>query len=117
MKKICFAAALLLLMFCFSVFPASAKEYQENGYEYSLYGKEAVIEKVPNVKGHIQVPEKLGGFKVTEIAGFAFSKNTCESISIPDSVTVIEGQAFHKCRNLKKIKLPAKLSKISYYMF
>ena len=31
MKKICFAAALLLLMFCFSVFPASAKEYQENG--------------------------------------------------------------------------------------
>ena len=37
MKKICFAAALLLLMFCFSVFPASAKEYQENGYEYSLY--------------------------------------------------------------------------------
>ena len=46
MKKICFAAALLLLMFCFSVFPASAKEYQENGYEYSLYGKEAVIEKV-----------------------------------------------------------------------
>ena len=117
MKKICFAAALLLLMFCFSVFPASAKEYQENGYEYSLYGKEAVIEKVPNVKGHIQVPEKLGGFKVTEIAGFAFSKNICESISIPNSVTVIEGQAFHKCRNLKKIKLPAKLSKISYYMF
>ena len=42
MKKICFAAALLLLMFCFSVLPASAKEYQENGYEYSLYGKEAV---------------------------------------------------------------------------
>ena len=76
-----------------------------------------MIEKVPNVKGHIQVPEKLGGFKVTEIAGFAFSKNICESISIPDSVTVIEGQAFHKCRNLKKIKLPAKLSKISYYMF
>ncbi len=63
MKKICFAAALLLLMFCFSVLPASAKEYQENGYEYSLYGKEAVIEKAPNVKGHIQVPEKLGGFK------------------------------------------------------
>ena len=53
MKKICFAAALLLLMFCFSVLPASAKEYQENGYEYSLYGKEAVIEKAPNVKGHI----------------------------------------------------------------
>lgn len=117
MKKIGFAAALLLLMFCFSVLPTSAKEYQENGYEYSLYGKEAVIEKAPNVKGHIQVPEKLGGFKVTEIAGFAFSKNNCESISIPDSVTVIEGQAFHKCRNLKKIKLPAKLSKISYYMF
>ena len=103
MKKICFAAALLLLMFCFSVLPASAKEYQENGYEYSLYGKEAVIEKAPNVKGHIQVPEKLGGFKVTEIAGFAFSKNICESISIPNSVTVIEGQAFHKCRNLKRL--------------
>lgn len=33
-----------------------------------------MIEKVPNVKGHIQVPEKLGGFKVTEIAGFALAK-------------------------------------------
>lgn len=74
MKKICFAAALLLLMFCFSVFPASAKEYQENGYEYSLYGKEAVIEKVPNVKGHIQVPEKLGGFKVTRLRDLHLAK-------------------------------------------
>lgn len=117
MKKVSLAATLLFLMFCFLAHPVSAKTYQEKGYEYYLEDKEAVIQKVPSVKGNIQIPETLGGFKVTKIAGYAFSRNICESVSIPDSITEIQGGAFYKCSKLKSVKLPSKLDKISYYLF
>lgn len=55
---------------------------------------------------------------VKTIKNHAFLHSTCKKISIPASVTDIEGRAFAWCRNLKEIEMPKKFIADEYnYLF
>ena len=55
--------------------------------------------------------------KVTSIKHGAFAKAKCTSITIPPSVTLIEGYAFYFTSNLKQITLPPNITAINDYCF
>ncbi len=89
----------------------------------------------------LDIPEKIGGKKVTEIGTYAFRNCTslisvtipesvtkieesafedCTSlisVTIPESVTYIEDEAFYDCPNLKSVTIPASVTYLGYETF
>lgn len=58
------------------------------------------------------------GSVITEIGQNAFQGcYNLKSISLPDSVAVIDGSAFNGCRALENINIPSNLQKIGYSVF
>ena len=102
MKKIGFLFATIIMMLLFAV---SASAETEGYYTYKVENGEATITDVDeSISGDVILPETLGGYKVTAIGKFAFED--CESITsitIPDSVTFIDGWAFWFCKSLTNI--------------
>lgn len=56
----------------------------------------------------VVIPSVLGGFPVTRIGSDAFSGSKVKSITVPDSVSVIEAAAFADCESLTELQLPNK---------
>lgn len=81
-----------------------------DGIVYSKDGKTLVI--CPKNKGNVIVPEG-----VETIGSGAFEQCNISSISIPNSVTSIEGSAFHSCILLKSICIPDSVHKIGGWSF
>lgn len=121
MKKICFAAAMLVAAIGFFAVPSSAKSYEENGYTYSVHGKKATLESVSVESKDLVIPDTLGGFPVTRIGSRALcpttGANKYESIKIPDSVTYIDWCAFADSDSLRTIQLPKNLKTIGSSAF
>ena len=66
----------------------------------------------------IKIPEKINGVKVTSIAlskGAMITEVT--DVVIPETVTVIEQEAFHNMTGLKNVVMPSKLEKIKISAF
>src|SRR4051812_25362540 len=63
--------------------------------------------------GAVVIPGEVDGRTVTWIAVAAFEYNhDITAVSIPDSVTDIQGYAFYDCTNLVGVSLPAHLNSI-----
>src|SRR6267142_3813410 len=63
--------------------------------------------------GAVTIPGVVDGRTVTIIAEAAFEYNhDITAVSIPDSVTDIQGYAFYDCTNLASVPLPAHLNSI-----
>ncbi len=64
------------------------------------------------------VPESIGGLPVTGIGlrAFSFNENLTD-ITIPESVTNIEGSAFRGCTRLTSVRLPHSVTRIAGAMF
>lgn len=54
---------------------------------------------------------------VKTIQPHAFQNTLIRTISIPDTVQIIEPQAFYDCKNLMEIDIPSSVKKISYLAF
>jgi hypothetical protein len=54
----------------------------------------------------IEIPETIGWYPVTKLDEYAFIFCSAVSISIPDTVTSIELQAFGLCSNLTSVSIP-----------
>jgi len=68
--------------------------------------------------GHLVIPSTLGGAKVTCIGREALHGcRALTSVTIPESVTRIEGRAFSYCTGLNLMKLPPNLKGIGKYAF
>ena len=68
--------------------------------------------------GLFAIPERLGGYLVTEIGEAAFKGCTgLKGIMIPDAVTRIGPNAFEGCTALIGVKLPADLTTIDQFAF
>ena len=64
--------------------------YFENGFAYRIVNGKAEIVSCPDyITGEMVVPETIGGFTVSSIAGQAFALCKCTSISIPSGVESI----------------------------
>lgn len=72
---------------------------EENSYTLTKLLDESVIEAV--------IPETYNGLPVTAIGADAFAYSMIESVTIPESVTRIEKNAFFLCEHLKSIYIPA----------
>jgi hypothetical protein len=59
-----------------------------------------------DVSGDLVIPSTIDGIPVTKIAHWAFHINTSlTSVTIPSTVTEIEGSAFSDCYNLERVTL------------
>lgn len=66
----------------------------------------------------VTVPAELEGIAVTELMDYCFYRLTAlESVTLPDSVTVIGESAFSDCTSLTSVALPAKLTTIEPFAF
>ena len=115
---------------------------QSGDFEYELSEDgTASITGYTGAQSSLDIPSELDGYKVTEIAEYAFSdcrslKNvtifdsvlkigsgafsgciTLESITIPNSVTSIGGEAFFACTSLKSVTIPNSITTISSEIF
>ena len=66
----------------------------------------------------VSVPDVFDGVLVTEVGTKAFNgADFLRSVTLPDSVSVIDDRAFSGCIGLEEINLPAKLEKINQNAF
>ena len=96
---------------------------QKNGdgeeiyFTYKLNDSNEVVDLVctnpEKIKGEFKIPDKIEEKKVTEIGGSAFEKATgVTSVTIPNTVKTILGEAFKDCAELKKVDLGSSVEKI-----
>lgn len=83
----------------------------ESGFEYNIYSEEGIqhtkIEDYTGDEENLVIPDYIEGYAVTDIDGFAFSKNpNLKSVTIPETVMTIESCAFYKCENLSEVIIP-----------
>lgn len=83
----------------------AANEIAEYRYHLNQNGSITLDEYI-NVEGcYVVVPEKIDGYKVTEIAEGAFeNRKNILGVLLPDTITRIAEKAFWGCSNLKKIR-------------
>lgn len=82
-------------------------------WSYSTTTGGIKITKYNGKQAKVTIPSKLGGKAVVSIGFNAFSNNTTlTSVTIPDSVTEIDG-SFYKCSNLQNVKGMKKVKNIA----
>jgi len=73
---------------------------------------------VPAPTGALTIPAEINGIPVRTIGSYAFSGcSGLTEITIPDSVTRIEGSAFSGCSGLTEITIPDSVTTIGSYAF
>ena len=69
-------------------------------------------------EGAMEIPSRLDGAAVVEIGKEAFSKrHSLKSVAIPDSVEVVDEDAFFGCHGLKELRLGRGIKKIEKEAF
>ena len=108
MKRFCCMILAVLLLSMTLPFSVAHAETQGD-YEYTIENGEATItgflsQGIGSVDSDVIIPDTLGGRSVTTIASGAFYRiSFIYSITIPESVTTIEENAFSYCSNLREI--------------
>ena len=93
-------------------------EYSYNGYEYTVSNSQATITKYTGSATNLTIPSTLGGYAVTGIGWQAFMEcGSLVSVTIPNSVTYIEGGAFANCTSLTNVTIPDSVTEIGWSAF
>lgn len=66
---------------------------------------------------HVIIPSAVNGKPVTAIGDKAFLGTKVQSVTIPDSVTVIGINAFKDCTELTEVNIPSSVTEIRAYAF
>ena len=95
--------------------------YAPNGLEYRVNEdrKSCTIIGIGNCTDTvIEIPEKIGKYKVTVIGKDAFlDQSQITDISLPNGLLTIEDNAFDSCRGLTEIVIPDTVTKAGIYSF
>ncbi len=104
----------------------------EKIWSFRYAGKGRGVTSYKGEERRIDVPEKIGKEKVTEICEYAFSplrvrghaspknqeaRNAIEEIFLPGSVRRICGHAFSGCSSLKRVHIPEQTTEIDIWAF
>jgi hypothetical protein len=95
------SAAVLFL----SASQSTATTYNSGVYYYALVGSSARITNYTGSDAHVAIPDTLDGHTVTVIGDGAFDYGTMASVTIPDSVTTIEKNAFCACADMTSVSI------------
>ena len=98
-----------------------ATEGQFYTYELDDYDN-AIITGYTGEETALKIPDTIGDYTVVAIGKFAFSmqadlQENLVSVTIPDSVTTIDEDAFWACTSLVHVKLPAHLKTLGHEAF
>ena len=78
----------------------------DDRFDYLVENGEATVLSYLGDESEVTLPATLDGFPVTKIASLAFSdRNGLISVSLPNSVTAIEPNAFSNCPDLLRVDL------------
>ncbi|MCI8306525.1 MAG: leucine-rich repeat domain-containing protein [Lachnospiraceae bacterium] len=97
---------------------SSSKAATKGDYKYEKVKGGVEIRSYIGKDKNVKIPDKIAGKNVVRIDDSAFDSNKkVRKVTIPDTVETIGVEAFHKCSNLKQVKLSKKLTKIEAYAF
>lgn len=118
MKKKLFLALITVILVIFAVgITTSAASLSDLTYEISN-GEVTIIDCKESASGELTIPDKINGYPVTSIGGYAFYWcSRLSSITIPDSVTYIGNGAFYCCLRLSIITIPDGVTSIREHTF
>ncbi|MBE7041985.1 MAG: hypothetical protein E7399_00620, partial [Ruminococcaceae bacterium] len=123
MKKIICLILCMGMLFSMLTATVSAQEFTEGIYTYTVKNGEAIFtgysgsDNTYLVIDETTIPSRLGGYPVTTIDNYAFSFIYITEITIPDSVTTINDNAFAHCSELEKIIIPNSVTSIGDNVF
>lgn len=105
------AAVFIAVMFLLTALPlsAAAENLTADGFTYEVLSDGTVtIKDYSGKEADVTVPSAIDGQPVTQLfLFFVTSHETLRSITIPDSVTTIGGDAFSLCESLTRIDVDA----------
>lgn len=112
-----------ILLFAGSML-ANAEVVNIDGINYELNNDDmtACVAETPDASGNITLPEKLSyegnQYVLTAIGEEAFSEcSDITSVTIPESVTSIDGYAFERCTSLASVTIPSGVTSIGKKAF
>ncbi len=124
-KQRCFRLLLLASAIATSL-SAAAYSFESAGIYYNITGNNTVevtySDRDNNTySGSISVPETVTNngteYSVTTIGESAFKGSAVTSVSMPESITSIDYDAFYECKNLETVALPESLTTLYYDAF
>lgn len=86
-------------------------------FQYAEIEGGAAIVYCSSVEPVITVPSEIDGIKITEIYPAAFSENKAEEIIFSEGITTVRKMAFMNCTNLKNVTLPQSVTLIEGNIF
>ena len=117
-KQRCFRLLLLASAIATSL-SAAAYDFESAGIYYNITGNNTVEVTYSDrdyntYSGSISVPETVTNngteYSVTTIGVSAFKGSAVTSVSMPESITSIDYDAFYECENLESVTLPESLT-------
>ena len=124
-KQRCFRLLLLASAIATSL-SAAAYSFESAGIYYNITGNNTVevtySDRDNNTySGSISVPETVTNngteYSVTKIGEYAFQGSAVTSVSMPESITSIDYDAFYECKNLESVTLPESLTTLGIRAF
>ena len=67
--------------------------------------------------GDIVIPEKIDGKTVSAVGKIAFYRSDITSVKLPNTLKLIDDEAFLECRLVKELTIPASVDSIGNYAF
>lgn len=84
---------------------------------YSVSDGEVAIEKYTGTDTSVVIPESIGGKPVTKIKSYAFNGSGVVSVTLPSSMTQLNGYAFYGASKLTTVSIPSSITSIGSYAF
>ncbi|MBQ5399000.1 MAG: leucine-rich repeat protein [Ruminococcus sp.] len=108
----------ILLTVTGSISPYAESTFTQGDFEYVISGQnEVMLYKYLGSGSALSLPKTISGMSVTGIYSGCFRDSQVESVTIPDTYTAIESDAFYNCTALNEITLPKKLTMLGNAAF
>ncbi len=124
MKRFIFHFCSLIILLSTTAVQTSASDFSSNRMEYNILSEEertVEFARLNDYDGDLSIPEQITHngttYTVTAIRKFAFYGSSLTSITIPNSVTMLEEMMFVYCSSLTSITLPNTITTIGKAMF
>ena len=119
MRRIIAFITMLALALAFLQAGLAEEEPVDGEFEYYVLddGTVEISQYLGNAR-KVAVPDRVGGYRVTGIGSYAFSRNDrLAAVIIPEGIRKINMYAFSECYNLHTVQLPESLKEIEDVAF